>query len=241
MFTLSPPFWGGASSDPFFADVVLLMQFNGDLVDVKGHTFAADGTSFTSTNAQFGQSLDVGGTATTGGGSNVVYMATPSADLDMENEDFTIEGAMLFKGVPNRPSTLIRLADDSSASGVDEFQIVNDGGSQTFQAVFRNGAASSVIADSGVSITAGNLNTWFHLALCRQGNTYYIWVNGAGGTIGTPSSYRPPAGAKNVFIGNNFRSFVDGHYGLIDSIRVTKGVARYTAAFTPPTAEFPNS
>ena len=102
MFTMGPPLWGGAATDPFFASVVLLMQFDGNLTDVKGNTFAADGTSFTSTNAQFGQSLDVGGTPTAGGGSNVVYMPTASSTLDMGNSDFTIEGAMLFKGVPNR-------------------------------------------------------------------------------------------------------------------------------------------
>jgi hypothetical protein len=241
LFTIGPPLWGGAATDPFFASVVLLMQFDGNLTDVKGNIFAADGTSFTSTNAQFGQSLDVGGTATTGGGSNVVYMPTASITLDMGNSDFTIEGAMLFKGVPNRPRTLIRVADDSSAAGVSEFQIVNDGGSQTFQFVYRNGAVSSVTSNGGSSVTAGNLNTWNHCALCRQGDTYYIWVNGVGGSTGSPSSYRPTAGNKQVFIGNSQRAFVDGHYGLIDSVRITKGVARYTAAFTPPTAAFPNS
>jgi hypothetical protein len=26
----------------------------------------------------------------------------------------------------------------------------------------------------------------------------------------------------------------------VDELRITKGVARYTSAFTPPTSEFPN-
>jgi|GEM_PF-1175081 len=208
--------------------VTLLMQFDGSLVDIKGHDFAADGAGWTS-EGRFGQSLDVQGTPGGGGGSNVVYSLGTSGDWDLNGSDFCIEGWMRFNAVPSRPRTLIRIADDSSAGGREEYQIVNDGAYKTFQALFPAGATSSQIIDSGVAVVAGQ---WYHLALARQGSTYRFFVNGAPHT--SANGYRRAAGGKKVFIGNSQRSFVDGHDGDIDGLRVTRGWARYTAAFSAP-------
>lgn len=209
--------------------VVLLMQFDGSLVDAKGHTLAADGTISFTPDGRFAQSLNVNGTGGGGGGSNVVYSAAPSSDWDLNGDDFCIEGWMRFNAMPSRPRTLIRIASDAASGSREEYQIINDGAFKTFQVTFPSGPTSAQIMDSGVTVVPGR---WYHLALTRQGSTYRMFVDGVMST--SANGYRRAAGAKDVFIGNSRRGFVDGHDGDIDGLRVTRGWARYTAAFTPP-------
>jgi hypothetical protein len=45
---------------------------------------------------------------------------------------------------------------------------------------------------------------------------------------------------RTLSIGND-GNLTRGFIGQIDEVRITKGVARYAGAFTPPTAAFPNS
>ena len=87
------------------------------------------------------------------------------------------------------------------------------------------------------SNTTLSTNTWYHLALVRQSNTLKLYIDGVAQTTTYTLSYNLPD--NGTFIGNYFA----GGYpfnGYIDDLRVTKGVARYTANFTPPTAAFPN-
>jgi hypothetical protein len=86
-----------------------------------------------------------------------------------------------------------------------------------------------------VTVSLGNIfNQWTHLALTRSGNTFTIYKNGVSIATGTN------AGAVNFNAGGTYigRNGWDGYgfYGYINSLRLVKGTAVYTAAFTPPTA-----
>ena len=75
------------------------------------------------------------------------------------------------------------------------------------------------------------INTWYHVAYVRNGNTVFFYVNGqARGSVAFTGSVGVGA---NTWIGCETGQ---GAYfnGFIDDLRVTRGVARYTAAFVPP-------
>jgi len=82
---------------------------------------------------------------------------------------------------------------------------------------------------------------WYHIALSRSGTNTKLFVDGTqvGSTYTDSNSYlcganRPAIGCRGFLLGEN------GYNGYIDDLRITKGYARYTANFTPPTAAFPN-
>jgi len=86
--------------------------------------------------------------------------------------------------------------------------------------------------ENGTSLltTTLALNTWQHIAVVRNAGTIAIYNNGS--QIGTTSN------STNLtvpfkYIGKSY----DNLYwnGYMDDLRITNGIARYTAAFTPPT------
>jgi hypothetical protein len=91
--------------------------------------------------------------------------------------------------------------------------------------------------------TTGSLNmvgsgtitnsTWNHFAVARFGSTTTMYLNGiAQGSVSDSNAKTNP----DLWIGAQ-----NGLYpltGYIDDLRITKGIARYTRNFTPPTAAF---
>tara|TARA_R110000868_G_scaffold157482_2_gene384773 strand:- start:435 stop:1745 length:1311 start_codon:yes stop_codon:yes gene_type:complete len=111
-----------------------------------------------------------------------------------------------------------------------------------FPSIYVN--ASSLVlylANGATQITGGAISTatWTHIAICRSGTSTKLFINGTqSGSTYTDST---------VYLNNPLRPVIGsngpiGAYwnGYIDDLRVTKGIARYTTTFTPPTAAFPN-
>ena len=78
-------------------------------------------------------------------------------------------------------------------------------------------------------------NTWQHLAVVRNGNVYTLYVDGVSKAT-TTSSSTFSSGTDPVQLGV-YGGTLYPAVGYFQDIRVTKGLARYTANFTPPTAE----
>ena len=92
---------------------------------------------------------------------------------------------------------------------------------------------SSASVITGITLTA---NAWQHIAIVRNGNTWTVYVNGVSAGSGTNSS------TIDCSVSGIGGSVVGGNYfnGYVDEIRITRGVARYTANFTPPSQAFDN-
>lgn len=82
------------------------------------------------------------------------------------------------------------------------------------------------------------INTWTHVALVKNSNTIYVYVNGV---QSTSLAYSTVLTDTNADIGRSTDTNANYNFlGYIDDLRVTKGVARYTANFTPPTSQLQN-
>lgn len=82
------------------------------------------------------------------------------------------------------------------------------------------------------------MGTYAHLAVTRQGTTLRAWYNGVKIGSDITTSANIPQGA--VHIGTSAHSGSEYLVGFMDEVRITKGVARYTANFTRPAKAWAN-
>jgi hypothetical protein len=233
---------GGLPTVPW-NQVVLAMHMDGTgttYTDLKGNTVTAVGVATQSaTTSKFGGKSHYNGNQDSGTGLQISALTTST--LLAYNGDFTVECWTYLTGTTeyNFNSIISRaLTGDRSSPGSSSFEL----GIYLLDGVYKP-HLNVYNTSTGNFATGGNLaislNTWNHIALCRNNNVLRLWVNGAlsttGGTItGTISI---PTATVQIGMTQNRHSF----RGYIDDIRIIHGLGLYTAPFTPPTLAFPNS
>ena len=85
-------------------------------------------------------------------------------------------------------------------------------------------------------ILMGNISatTWTHVALVRNGSVFTPYINGVAGST-TTSGATLTTSTLPLIIGATGAG-ASPFNGYIDDLRITKGYARYTSTFTPPTS-----
>ena len=154
------------------------------------------------------------------------YLLIPSSTkTDFGTSDFTIEAWIRPSAVPG-VETIV-----SQWNGNGFYFAVN--GAKLKFAPYIN-AAAVFVASSTTTIA---VDTWYHAAVTRDGNTFRLFVNGVlEDTVTNTVSF---VSSIDTYIGR-WQGYSRDFGGYIDDLRITKGVARYTASFTPPTSAFPN-
>ena len=174
-------------------------------------------------NAQISTSVKKFGTGSMYFDGSGDYLAIPTGpQLYFGTSDFTVE-AWIYPtgGSGNRH---IFSGNITSALGF----CVNTSG--------KISVAKSGVVEIIASTTTISTSTFTHVAATRSGNTFRIFVNGT--LEATVTSSQDFSNFSDNRVG--FEAGSSAYLGYIDDLRVTAGLARYTANFTPPTAAFPN-
>lgn len=122
-----------------------------------------------------------------------------------------------------------------------DYSTVNAGYSVYFTISLLGGGQLSIKKDGShsleVNVPDGSfaVNTWQHVGCIRSGNNLYVAVNGNMGTPTDATSFTIYNPGNTRLIGNLDTNGDGPFVGYIDEFRISKGIARWTANFTPPT------
>lgn len=159
------------------------------------------------------------------------YLSTPdSADWYFGTGDFTIDFWVRFNSV-------------NTYQGF--FSVYDRGSSQMFLELQNNGGMRFYARDSGgvkldntwTPSPALATGTWYHMALVRSGSSFYFFIGGSQVGSVYADSDAVPDYTTSFLIGVSEGGFAYLN-GWLDEFRVSKGVARWTSNFTPPTSAY---
>jgi len=224
---------GTDGSDPYFQNVVYLAHMDGASASTTitdssntGLAVPVSGVAKLSTsNLKFGTaSLDLTGAA------NCFAQSAISASLALPG-DFTMECFVNIRGLVGSGDWAI--FDLRSGSATTAPLILHNGS---------YGICGQINGSIRWTDTVNSLNVWKHVAITRASGTCRMFVGG--NLIGSPFTFATAIGNGRITLGK-FHDANNGDAklklnGNIDEVRVTAGVARYTASFTPPSSPFPN-
>ena len=166
--------------------------------------------------------------------SSSSYMVEPNTTIgQFGTGDFTVEYWFNAGSQPSNAVPQIGTLDSTSPAGSWRFGTSLSGSYGVYMAIHDG----SSFTDIQFSSTNYNNNTWHHAALTRSNGTVRAFIDGT--QVGTNQTVTLNFTARRIVIGAELYS-PTYYVGYMDDVRITKGYARYTANFTPPTAAFPN-
>lgn len=220
--------------DPYWDNVVALLHFDGDYTDETGRVWSQTGEFLTSEDEKVFGSASAYFPPT-----GLRGLTTPSTpDLNLGGDDFTVE-CWINPRIRTRQLNICGLYGYSyNRRSWDFLYETGDGGTLKFR-MDNDGIAPVTNVVSAIMGT-GMLNKWTHVAVTREGNVFRMFFDGVTVSERTFSIVAFENLIDPVVFGTSGPNIVNSWDGYIDELRITKGVARYTEDFPPPTEPFPN-
>jgi len=205
------------------------------------HCDGTDATTAFPDHSGFSKTVTVSGNAQVdtaqskfGGASALFDGNTDTLNLDSSSDfafgtgDFTIDFWMRRNGGTGALRVIYDSRPDALTSGAyPELYLETDASIRYFH-------------DGADKITGGVISdtTWTHIALARSGTSTKLFIDGtqSGSTYSDSTNYIIGTGNAPAIGNTANNSTTNGFIGHLDEIRVSKGIARWTANFTVPTA-----
>lgn len=216
---------------------VALLHFNGadastTFTDESGKTWTANG------NAQIDTAQSKFGGASGLFDGSGDYITTPdSADWQLDGGSdsnlWTVDFWVRFNGDPGTGHFGF-LHQRNDNNNFWTIAIVNN----NLRFWIASGGANIVLIDQAWNPADA---TWYHIAIVKNGTSGYMhFVNGSqiGSTTVDTSTMPNFTGVLNVGRSIDGTGTNRDLNGWIDELRISKGIARWTANFTPPTSEY---
>ncbi len=216
--------------------------FNGYLDEFRISKGIARWTSdFTPPSSPYGKIYTVTGTKKFGTASGEFhgsgdYLTVPdSDDWNFGSGDFTIDFWVRFNTLPSANGSMGFFGQiDGTPTKYNAFQVTNYSGTYTFEwTTWVSGTGNTVYISNSTSLSTG---IWYHIAIVRAGNNFLMFKDGT--QIGT--SLADSSQVEDVVASIEIGRFNNTYYldGCLDEYRISKGIARWTSNFTPPSAPY---
>jgi hypothetical protein len=231
------PYYYGPTNDPYWANVVFLLSSGTGFVDSSTYarTVTAAGSASTSTSIkQFAGSLDF-----TVSGARATM--ADAASLSLTTQPWTFECWV------NRPSSATnQWLYSHGDSGANFFNVgLNiwiDPAGRILGMIGRDG--NNAASFGGTGATSVPINTWAHIAVCRNptAGSVKIFLNGSLlFTSGVSGAYSVNDSTSLVVLGYDLDRTLYPLTGYMEDARMTVGVDRYPGSFSVPTAAYPTA
>lgn len=210
------------------AYTVLLLHMDGDHSSTtftdssaSGHTVTPAGAAHISTT----YSVFGGASGYLSANGNHLSIAD-SADWNFGSGDFTIDFRVRFSSL---------VGQDGYVGIFSQYVGVSD---RFFLSLYNQNTwrllSNATTKDWATTVSA---DTWYHVALVRNGNNFMVFQDGV--QCGTTTEWEvtlPDLGA--AFLIGTYNGSIYTTKGWIDEFRISKGIARWTANFTPPSSPY---
>lgn len=208
--------------DIYANQVVSLLRFNNNILDETAKIWTVNGTPVFEANQAKYNAWNI----TSAHDSNLVF-----------DGDFTIEALVTYEDFTRLYNTLIASGNASWSSPVSFVMTYGDTAGSEYVSLRRKMALSvytNVPLIATTSVFEANVKT--HVAFQRSGSTLRVYKAGileASVTFAGTIHFSIPTHGTSVGL---TRWDTSTGYGrsLVDAMRITKGIARYNANFTPP-------